>query len=103
MRLFWAKLLGLSETTNHPLYSLLSKKNNTLQLSIGGYFYKKTIPLLVLSYHKILAGEEGFEPPSTVLETATLPLNYSPSKSKLCYTRLHCKQQNYTYKHLKCQ
>lgn len=24
------------------------------------------------------AGEEGLEPPSTVLETAALPLNYSP-------------------------
>ena len=25
------------------------------------------------------AGEEGFEPPLTVLETVALPLNYSPS------------------------
>ena len=26
-----------------------------------------------------LTGEEGFEPPFAVLETAALPLNYSPS------------------------
>ena len=32
--------------------------------------------ILFSSYHR--AGEEGLEPPSTVLETAALPLNYSP-------------------------
>ena len=30
---------------------------------------------LAVSY---ITGEEGLEPPSTVLETAALPLNYSP-------------------------
>ena len=29
-------------------------------------------------YGTFEAGEEGLEPPSTVLETAALPLNYSP-------------------------
>jgi hypothetical protein len=28
-----------------------------------------------------VAGVEGFEPPSTVLETAILPLNYTPTKT----------------------
>ena len=28
------------------------------------------------------AGEEGFEPSSTVLETVILPLKYSPGKKK---------------------
>ena len=31
---------------------------------------------LAVSY---ITGEEGLEPPSTVLETAALPLNYSPT------------------------
>ena len=30
-----------------------------------------------------LAGEEGIEPPLTVLETAALPLYYSPSSLSL--------------------
>ena len=30
------------------------------------------------------AGEEGLEPPFTVLETVALPLNYSPLVSFLC-------------------
>ena len=33
--------------------------------------------------HSDETGEEGFEPPSAVLETVALPLNYSPKKSDL--------------------
>ena len=34
----------------------------------------------------MLAGAEGFEPPSTVLETAILPLNYAPEQSEAIFT-----------------
>ena len=38
----------------------------------------KTLPILRSSVSAQEAGEEGLEPPFTVLETVALPLNYSP-------------------------
>ena len=35
-------------------------------------------PSLYQTYHQFLAGKQGVEPRSTVLETAVLPLNYFP-------------------------
>ena len=40
---------------------------------------KKRQWLISESLTPLEAGEEGFEPPLTVLETVALPLNYSPS------------------------
>lgn len=34
-----------------------------------------------LNFSALVAGAEGIEPPSTVLETATLPLSYAPKSS----------------------
>lgn len=40
--------------------------------------YKKRLTLTNQSYFSILAGVTGIEPALTVLETAALPLNYTP-------------------------
>ena len=43
-------------------------------------FNKKDLKILIFQYLQVFlsAGEEGIEPPLTVLETAALPLYYSP-------------------------
>ena len=55
------------------------------QLRIG--FFEITYKFFH-TYIFLFAGMEGFEPPSTVLETAILPLNYARSKSQQMTKRL---------------
>ena len=51
------------------------------QLRIG--FFEITYKFFQ-TYIFLFAGMEGFEPPSTVLETAILPLNYIPMMRPDC-------------------
>ena len=52
--------------------------NISLEACVVLYFYNATGVTLLQ-----LAGAERFERPSTVLETAILPLNYAPKYSKI--------------------
>ncbi len=47
-------------------------------MSPGLLFYIYKGKKKEISYRDFRAGEEGIEPPLTVLETAALPLYYSP-------------------------
>ena len=54
----------------HRLLEMFQKHKN----GCNPLFYQESQPFIRF----LKAGEEGLEPPSTVLETAALPLNYSP-------------------------
>ncbi len=66
---------GTTLTESQLLYALGTPATAAWQHLKSKKTREPTIGNLVL----ILTGEEGFEPPLTVLETVALPLNYSPS------------------------
>ena len=60
----------------------LDEKKTLKSLYLQAFIVKKNKKrqwLISESLTPLEAGEEGFEPPLTVLETVALPLNYSPS------------------------